>query len=156
MAVQILGIGNSILTDDSAGLRVIEKLRQDPFFDACILTDGGTGGLGIIDLLEACDRLIVVDAFLTGAPPGTIHTLGLGDLDGKETVHLHSAHGFDFRTVFELFKKTAPEKTPDTVTIFGIEAKDVTTFSESCSDEVAAAVEQVVQRIRSVIARQEA
>ncbi len=152
MTVQILGIGNSILTDDSAGLRVIEKLRRDPFFNSCILTDGGTGGLGIIDLLEACDRLIVVDAFRTGAPPGTIHTLGLSDLDEKTSVHLYSVHGFDFRTIFELFRKTEPEKAPDTVTIFGIEAKDVTTFSESCSDEVAAAVDQVVEKIRSVVA----
>lgn len=151
MKVQILGIGNSILTDDSAGLRVIEKLRQDPFFDACILTDGGTGGLGIIDLLEACDRLIVVDAFLTGAPPGTIHTLTLDDLDDNRSIHLCSAHGFDFKTVFELFKRTEPEKAPDSVIIFGIEAKNVTQFSESCTDEVAAAVDQAVQMIRSVV-----
>lgn len=151
MRVQILGIGNSILTDDSAGLRVIEKLRLDSFFDDCILTDGGTGGLGIIDLLEACDRLILVDAFLTGAPPGTIHTLTPDDLDENRSVHLCSAHGFDFKTVYELFKRTEPEKAPDSVTIFGIEAKDVTSFSETCTDEVSAAVDRLVQKLRSAI-----
>lgn len=152
MKVQILGLGNAILTDDSAGVRVIEKLRQDPFFSDCILTDGGTGGLTIIDLLEDCDRLIVVDAFVTGAQPGTIHTLLIDELHQNRSVHLSSAHGFDFWTTLELLKKTEPEKAPESVIIIGIEAKDVTSFSESCSDEVAEAVDQVVQKIRIMLA----
>ncbi len=151
MMIQILGIGNSILTDDSAGLRVIEKLRQDRFLEGCILTDGGTGGLGIIDLLEECDRLILVDAFITDAAPGTIHRLGIEDLDDNRSVHLCSAHGFDFKTVFELFKKTVSKKAPSEVTIIGIEAKDVTTFSEKCSKEVQDAIETVVELIRKDI-----
>ncbi len=149
--IQILGIGNSILTDDSAGLRVIEKLRQDSFFDHCILTDGGTGGLGIIDLLEASDTLILVDAFITDANPGTIHIMGIDDLDDNRSVHLCTAHGFDFKTIFELFKKTIPKKAPSSVIIYGIEAKNVTTFSESCSTEVSAAIEEVVDRIRQTV-----
>ncbi len=149
--IQILGIGNAILTDDSAGLRVIERLRQDQHLAGCILTDGGTGGLGIIDLLEECDRLIVVDAFLTDAMPGTIHTLGIDDLDKKRSVHLCSTHGFDFKTVFELFTKTSSKKAPASVTIIGIEAKDVTTFSESCTAEVEEAIDKVVEMIRGMV-----
>lgn len=151
MKVQVLGIGNSILADDSAGLRVIEAMRKDGAFDNCILTDGGTGGLGIIDLLEACDRLILVDAFVTGAEPGTIHTLEIDDLNEMRSVHLSSAHGFDFAMTMELFRQTEPDKAPESIVIYGIEAKDVTIFSEACSEEVAAAVQEVVARIRESI-----
>ena len=51
--IQIIGIGSSLLTDDSAGLYVIKELqRSSSIPDHVILTNGGTGGIAIVDLLE--------------------------------------------------------------------------------------------------------
>ena len=69
----ILGIGNLIMTDDGAGVRVIQLLQERYRFPENIdIIDGGTLGLDLLPYLDGIQRLIVVDAMETGGPPGTL------------------------------------------------------------------------------------
>mgnify|MGYP006276346363 CR=1 FL=1 len=135
--VQVLGIGNGILTDDSAGLYVIELLKKSGVPEHVTLTAGGTGGIAIVDLLEPVDSLVVVDAFITGRPAGSVFVL---DFQEKEEVrrsaNLGLAHGFDLATVLTLYSDMLDGRYPEKVTLVGIEAQDITTFSTRCTGPV--------------------
>ena len=73
MRAVVLGIGNTILTDEAAGVRVVEALEQAYKVPANVqLIDGGTSGMEMIEDLSSLDFLIVVDVVKTGAAPGTV------------------------------------------------------------------------------------
>ena len=73
MRTLLLGIGNVLMNDDAAGVLVVQALAEKYAFpEELTLLDGGTLGLDLLPYLEGVDRLLVVDAVETGAPPGTI------------------------------------------------------------------------------------
>ena len=70
--VLVLGIGNLVMSDDGAGVKVVQRLQREyRFADNVEIMDGGTLGLDLLPKLEGIDHLIVVDAVETGCKPGT-------------------------------------------------------------------------------------
>lgn len=74
----VLGLGNTIMSDDGVGPHVIELLRKERLPDHVSLMDGGTLGLDLLPYLEGIRRLVIVDAVETGQPAGTVIQL-VGD-----------------------------------------------------------------------------
>ncbi|MDY0300433.1 MAG: HyaD/HybD family hydrogenase maturation endopeptidase [Trichlorobacter sp.] len=74
MKTLVLGLGNTIMTDDGVGPKVIEILQTGNYElpDGAELLDGGTLGLDLLPYLEGVERLIIVDAVETGEVPGTL------------------------------------------------------------------------------------
>jgi len=73
MRAVVLGIGNTILTDEAAGVRAVELLEQRYRMpDNVLVIDGGTSGMEMIEDLSNLDFLIVIDVVKTGAAPGTV------------------------------------------------------------------------------------
>ncbi len=73
MRAVVLGIGNTILTDEAAGVRAVEALERRYKIPADVLViDGGTSGMEMIEDLSNLDFLIVIDVVKTGAAPGTV------------------------------------------------------------------------------------
>lgn len=73
MRAVVLGIGNTILTDEAAGVRAVEALEQAYQVPTNVLViDGGTSGMEMIEDLSNLDFLIVLDVVKTGAAPGTV------------------------------------------------------------------------------------
>ena len=69
----ILGIGNLLMTDDGIGVRVVQELVRRYRFPADVaVLDGGTLGLDLLPHLEGVERLLIIDAVMTGDPPGTV------------------------------------------------------------------------------------
>lgn len=69
----VLGIGNILLSDEGAGVRAIEALRQHFEFSADVeVIDGGTSAMELLDDLSHAKLLIVVDAVKAGRPPASI------------------------------------------------------------------------------------
>jgi hydrogenase maturation protease len=65
----VLGFGNVLLSDDGAGVRVMEELRSQ--VDAeCV--DGGTMSFTLLGFVAAAESLLVIDAANIGQPPGTL------------------------------------------------------------------------------------
>jgi hydrogenase maturation protease len=147
MKTQILGLGNAVLCDDSAGVKVLERLQKHPLGQDVTLTIGGTGGLALVDMIEACDRLIIVDAIMTGAAPGTIHKLGMADLESAMPFHMVSSHGPNLMEIMQLRQALLDCALPRELIIFAIEAADVITLSEDCTPKVEAAVAKVTHQI---------
>ncbi len=72
MATLILGLGNTIMSDDGVGPCVIDLLRKEPLPEQVSLLDGGTLGLDLLPYLEGIQRLIIVDAVEIGQSAGTV------------------------------------------------------------------------------------
>jgi hydrogenase maturation protease len=71
-AVLVLGIGNTIMSDDGVGVKVVEQLQSGfSFPDNVEILDGGTLGLDLLPKLDGISHLIIVDAVETGEKPGT-------------------------------------------------------------------------------------
>jgi hydrogenase maturation protease len=69
----VLGVGNVLLEDEGLGVRALEILQQryqTP--EGLEWLDGGTTGMGLLEMISDCDHLLVLDAVQTGAPPGTL------------------------------------------------------------------------------------
>jgi hydrogenase maturation protease len=73
MRAVVLGIGNTILTDEAAGVRAVEALELAyKMPDNVLAIDGGTSGMEMIEDLSNLDFLIVLDVVKTGSAPGTV------------------------------------------------------------------------------------
>jgi hydrogenase maturation protease len=104
--------------------------------------------LGLLDSIKGYDRLILVDAIVTGAMPGTVHQLE--GVDVARASHLGPGHDADLPTVLALGQKLAAELMPRDVMVVAVEAADVSTVSvlltpavESAVSEAAAIVVQL-------------
>ncbi|MBK9571750.1 MAG: HyaD/HybD family hydrogenase maturation endopeptidase [Rhodoferax sp.] len=81
MRAVVLGIGNTILTDEAAGVRAamaLESAYQIP--DNVQVIDGGTSGMEMIEDLSDLDFLVVIDVVKTGAAPGTVVKIAGDDI----------------------------------------------------------------------------
>jgi hydrogenase maturation protease len=68
----VLGFGNVLLSDDGAGVRLIERLRSEMDAGAADFIDGGTLSFSLLSYVEASDSMLVADAADLDAIPGTI------------------------------------------------------------------------------------
>ncbi|HTY04687.1 MAG TPA: HyaD/HybD family hydrogenase maturation endopeptidase [Rhodocyclaceae bacterium] len=73
MRTVVLGIGNTILSDEGVGVRAAEALQTaydlPPDVD---VIDGGTAGMELLGPLAGVDLLLVLDAVKAGKAPGNI------------------------------------------------------------------------------------
>ena len=73
MRAIVLGIGNTILSDEGVGVRAAEAFeRRYPLPEDVRVIDGGTAGMELLDDLSDVDFLVVLDTIMAGKPPGTI------------------------------------------------------------------------------------
>ena len=81
MRAVVLGIGNTILTDEAAGVRAVEMLERTYHMpDQVTVIDGGTSGMEMIEDLASLDLLVILDVVKTGASAGTIVKIAGADI----------------------------------------------------------------------------
>lgn len=88
-SIAVVGIGNSLLTDDGAGIHTLERFAEGNTNDDVFCLDGGTVGLALLDRLSGLDGFVALDAMKLGKPPGAITVLQGADMDA----HLRNQHG---------------------------------------------------------------
>lgn len=91
--VLVLGVGNSLLSDDGFGIHVIEELKSGNHLDERVrMRDGGTLGLSLLPDIEDADHIIVVDAAELKAPPGELQVFEGTDMDAHLSRHKSTVH----------------------------------------------------------------
>lgn len=145
MRVHIIGVG-SPFGDDRVGWVAVEALQRSAALTAA---GGGNISFAILDrpgaLLLAhwhdADRVIVVDAVRSGAPPGTRHRLEPGEWATTESV---SSHGFGLAAALELAH--ALGDLPSRLVLHGIEI-DPACSGFSLSEPVRRSLPELIQEI---------
>jgi hydrogenase maturation protease len=69
----VLGVGNTLLTDEGVGVHVVERLRRDyPELEEVEFLDGGTLSFTLAGPMAEAEQLIIIDAADLKAAPGTV------------------------------------------------------------------------------------
>lgn len=150
MKTLVLGLGNPILGDDSAGFGVVKALegRIDP--EQVTLMEASLGGLNLLDIMVGYNKAIIVDAIQTrNGKPGQIYRLEPSVFN--TTRRVASSHDVTLTTAIELGKQLGVDM-PQDVVIFAIEVREVGTFTEQLTPEVERAIpicaEMILKELR--------
>jgi len=150
MKTLILGLGNPILSDDGAGLRVAKALEDRLNQEEVTVMETSVAGLDFLDLLAGYDRAIIIDAVQTvGGKAGQIYRLEPEAFD--TTRHASTPHDVNFATALELGNKLGLAL-PQKIIIFAIEVENVMEFSDQPTPAVAAVIPQVTEAVLNEIA----
>jgi hydrogenase maturation protease len=139
----VIGLGNDDRGDDRSGLEVARALRRrlagSARVEECV-----SGGVALLELWRDSDRVVVVDAVRSGAPPGTVHRLDPGgDLaPGFRTGT--STHGLSLGEVIGLARGLG--RLPRHLVVYGIEGANFGVGDE-LTPSVAQGVKEATERI---------
>lgn len=78
----VAGLGNLLLRDDGVGVHVIKTLQKDQIQDI-ITVEVGCAVFDSLHLLEAADKILLIDAMEAGGSPGSVYLCDLSDIDGR-------------------------------------------------------------------------
>lgn len=148
--VLVLGLGNSLLSDDGVGLILLERLRASADWpDRIDWVDGGTQGIALLGYLSGRRAAVILDAVQLGAAPGTVHVLGMDRLrrfQGQSSTTAHEANALQLLATAEFTGDL-----PESVTVVGIEPETIRTGIGLTSD-VTQAIPEALERARQVLA----
>lgn len=88
----VLGVGNTLLGDEGAGVHALERLRGVASCEALELVDAGTLSFTLLPLVEDHHQLVVLDAANFGAVPGTVRVFEGVQLDAFLSAPRRSVH----------------------------------------------------------------
>lgn len=142
--MRVIGVGNRFRSDDGAGPRVAELLK-DSGLDVLELPGEGAE---LIEAWSGAERVIVVDAARSGAAPGTLHRFEAADTPLPVGFFHYSTHQFGVAEAIETAR--ALGRLPARLTVYGIEGKCFA-FGEALVPEVEAACRAVAAEIISGI-----
>jgi len=145
MKTLVLGIGNPILSDDGVGIRVAQEVGKKLNDPHITVAETSAAGLSLLDSIVGYDRVIIIDAVQTEkGQAGQIYRMKPEDFSFAK--HFSSPHQINLVTALEL-GKMLDLAMPRKITIFAVEAKDITSFSEECTPEVEQAIPEVLKLV---------
>lgn len=146
MKVLVLGLGNTLLTDDGIGIYVARELEKIIDAPNVTIEEASVAGFNIIDLVQGYDVLILIDAVQAeGVEPGEICQLETDSL--MSTARLNCVHQINLATALQLGLQLGCPM-PEIVEIYAIGTTDTQTFGEKCTP----AVEQAIPKITRILA----
>jgi hydrogenase maturation protease len=144
----VIGIGHLDRGDDAAGRIVAARLRERAPADVEIVeTDGEAAKL--LDLMEGRDRVVIVDACLSGATPGAIHHLDANAGPLPRRMFAMSSHAIGLVESIELARTLGA--LPAHCRVLAIEAARFD-LGAGLSPPVATAVDEAVERVLADLA----
>ena len=145
----VLGLGNTVLSDDGVGVHVVRQLETEGALGAGIrLQDGGTIGLGLLPDIASSGALIVVDAAEIGATPGAIKVFEGPEMDaqvGKNKGSVHEIALADVMTAAAISDTQPPKRA-----LVAIQPAEVGWGTEPTAP-VAAAIPEACRKIEELI-----
>lgn len=138
----VIGVGNRWRRDDAAGLEVIEALRGR-VGNSVVLVESDGEPTRLLDAFELSAKVMMVDAVVTGADPGTVHRFTDAELPNQMGIG-QSSHLVQLVETIELGKLL--DKLPNGLILIGIEATDFDN-GEGMTDVVAAGVQSATEAV---------
>jgi len=149
MSTRIIGLGNSILTDDGVGIYAVRELRRR-FEESgrakdVDIVETEVGGFALMELMNGWTQVILVDSIqFAGLESGTVIRIQPDDL--HTSLRLRSVHDIDLPTVLELGRKLGLAM-PAKLSVYGIQAEDALTLGESLTEAAHRGMKQAVNLI---------
>lgn len=135
-SIAVVGIGNSLLTDDGAGIHTLERFAEDNADDNVCCLDGGTVGLALLDRLSDLNGLIALDAMKLGKNPGAVTVLLGEDMDSHLRNQKGSVHEVGLSDLMDALRLRGD--LPANRALIGIEPEDMDWGTEPTATVAAA------------------
>ncbi len=139
--VLVLGIGNVLMGDEGVGVHVVRRLQQIGVPAGVELLDGGTGSFNLLEAMQGAESIVLIDATMDGAPPGTVRRLvPRFSSDYPRTLTAHDIGLKDLLDAFHLLGQVPR------VVLYAVSIGQ-TELGTELSPEVAAAADEVAMAI---------
>ena len=145
MKTLVLAIGNTLLTDEGAGIHALEVLQQQyPEPEGVTYMDGGTLSFTLAGAVEDADNLIVLDATQLKSEPGTVDCLINEEMDKFLGSCKRSVHEVGLLDLLDISRLTG--NLPENRALVAIQP-DVIDWGEQPTEQVAAAIPVIVNKV---------
>lgn len=145
----ILGIGNTLLSDEGIGIHVLTALQdKHPQIEGVEYLDGGTLSFSLAGWIEDADQLIVIDAANFHQPPGTVRCLHNEEMDRFLGLPKRSVHEVSLLDLLDIARLT--ECLPQPRVLVGVQA-EIVDWGEHPSPAVAAAIPAAIEEIEALL-----
>lgn len=142
----IIGCGNLLRGDDGVGPVLIRHLLERGLPLDTRVVDGGTAGVDVGFAMRGAQQVVLIDACVTGAQPGTIFRVPgerLAQLPPLGALHMH-AFCWDHALAFARW--LLKDEYPQHITVYLIEAETLE-YGMALSPAVSAAMHRVIDRL---------
>ena len=120
----VLGVGNSLLTDDGAGVHAVVQLRERAGTrPGLTILDAGTLSFSLLPDLERADALIAFDAARSGGQPGEFRVCEGDDFDEFVRRKGRSVHEIGLSDLLDIARLSG--QLPQRRVLIGLEPKTI-------------------------------
>jgi hydrogenase maturation protease len=147
MRTRLIAFGNTLLSDDGAGIRLARAVRVAvPELE---VVESEVGGLALLELLAGCERAVLLDVVkLPGHEPGELVPLALAE--ARCCSRLAGVHEVDLAGVLAIAERLG-HPLPREILLFGIQGVDLTRFAVRLTPEIEAALPRLVDELLAAI-----
>ncbi|MDV7145413.1 HyaD/HybD family hydrogenase maturation endopeptidase [Tropicimonas sp. TH_r6] len=147
--ILILGIGNSIMSDEAAGIRALEMFEElHGQRDDVTCIDGGTLSFTLAEPIGAADQLVVFDAAQFHSGAGTVRHLEGEEMDAFVRSGKLSVHEVGLADLFDMSRLS--EDLPTHRVLVGIEPETLG-WGTDLSPKVAEAIPEAVRLAKATL-----
>ncbi len=140
----VLGVGNVLLMDEGVGVHAVRQLEQQYELPSHVkVLDGGTAAFDLIYMIDAYERVIVIDAVKGGGEPGAVYRFTPDDITPEDKL-ITSIHQVEFLDILDAAELMGCK--PREIIIYGIEPHTIG-WGEELSPEIAAMVPKVIDLV---------
>lgn len=151
MKTVVLGIGNTLLGDEGAGIHALKLLesRWDQSIAQVDFIDGGTLSFTLTELIQDADNLIIIDAAELSNDPGSVAVYENEAMDDFVTNgKCSSVHEVSISELMDIARLT--ESLPSRRALIGIQPRDVD-WSHDPSPPVAKGIDLASQQAATLL-----
>lgn len=150
--ILVLGLGNTLLSDEAVGVRVVDALTNAPESGelGLRLLDGGTMGMSLLVEMEDADALIIIDAAFLQESPGFLKVFEGQDMDHFLRHRGRSPHDIGLDDLMDGLRLR--EAVPERRALVAIQP-EILTVGENLTESVAASVPKAVQTVVNLARR---
>lgn len=130
----VIGVGHRLRCDDAAGPLLMDRLAAHGW---PVREESGEG-VALMEAWSGQTQVLVVDAAVSGAPPGTLHRFDATTTLLPSSLFRGSSHLFGVAQAVELARSLG--RLPPRLEILAIEGRNFA-FGETLTPEVATAIE---------------
>lgn len=142
--ITVLGVGNTLLTDEGLGVHVVNELEAEYDFSPPVnIIDGGTMGMELLSYMRNMTKLLLVDAVNGGDVPGTVYEFPHQEMESYFTDHI-SVHEVGMQDILRI--RALQEDPLEDAVVIGVEPESLELGLE-VSDTVRAVLPDVKARV---------
>lgn len=142
----VIGCGNLLRSDDGVGPVLLRHLMDREMPEGVGVADGGTAGMDVAFRMRGARHVILVDACVTGAEPGTLYEVPGHEVETPPLEACGNLHSFRWDHAISFARWLLKDDFPESITVYLVEAMTTMPGME-LSEPVRNAMELMMDRI---------